>query len=160
MAIQQDYAKTGKCLLTITAKVSELTIYGWSLAKGSPHLENFNRGYKQILNNFAILSDEITFVHSRRTLSAIETGLIEKWQRSFQPDARPCYEEKQTVNSRMRRRTKKTLDRLTLDNLAGAFALLGLGSVVSIVSFVLETIHSRFAIKLKRNNIEMEDETK
>ena len=89
-----------------------------------------------------------------RTLTVVENGLIEKWQKSVQPNARPCYEDKQTTNSQKhQRRTKKTLDRLTLGNMAGAFALLGFGSFVSVVSFVLELVHSRL-VQLKRNKFD------
>lgn len=43
--LQQDYAKTRQCSLTITATVPSVNIYGWTMAKRNPHLENFNRGY-------------------------------------------------------------------------------------------------------------------
>jgi hypothetical protein len=62
-------------------------------------------------------------------------------KRTFEPDAKPCFREK---DFRKIKDSGKPLKRLSLANLGGAFAVLGVGFMLSILVFLIEIIFCRF----------------
>ncbi|KZS07701.1 Uncharacterized protein APZ42_028530 [Daphnia magna] len=82
------------------------------------------------------------YQQNKETLRLHEIGLVFLWEGWFTPDTRPCWTRKQ--NSRRIKNEKKPLVRLSLDNLMGAFALLIVGSIISLFVFIMENIFSRW----------------
>ena len=72
-----------------------------------------------------------------------EIGLIRLWEKKFEPDARPCWKDDDSDFSKKVQHDDKQLARLTLANLAGPFALLAAGYMISVVVFFIELIVSR-----------------
>jgi glutamate receptor, ionotropic, invertebrate len=89
----------------------------------------------------------LTFADSgrHRTSELREIGLISLWEKQFEPNTNPCFSQ----NENVRDGKDKPLQRLSLTNLMGAFALLAFGYLVSIVVFLTERV---FSI-LKTNNV-------
>ncbi|XP_032786279.2 ionotropic receptor 93a isoform X2 [Daphnia magna] len=121
--IKDEYNRTGQCKTTIM-KVGEASRpTGWALRKRSTYSEKFNRGM----------------------LVLRETGLISQWEKQFEANSRPCYDEDQ--NYRNDKNKKKPLARLSLANLTGAFAALGTGVLVSFLAFLIELLVARVTKK-------------
>ena len=85
-----------------------------------------------------------------------ETGLVDLWERWFEPDTRPCQNGGQyssnSKNKKMKKKEKKPLARLTLTNLTGAFAFLTFGYAVSLFVFIWERIISKRNLRNKKKN--------
>ncbi|XP_059351437.1 uncharacterized protein LOC130702810 [Daphnia carinata] len=105
--LKQEYQTTRKCYLAIGGELVKDFALMWGLAKGSPYLEEFNRG----------------------TLTLHEFGLILFWDKKLKPDIRPC--SSQIEDYRIIKKEKIPRVRLTLPNLTGAFAVLAVGYLVS-----------------------------
>jgi hypothetical protein len=133
-----DYKKTGQCKMTIAARASEGSGIGWGLAKNSPYLEIFNRGYNSILLTMVGNHFELLIFLNIRTLELFETGLISLWSNWFEPNARPCWNNNN--DNRNAKSNKKPLVRLSLTNLTGAFVVLAVGFLVSTLAFLIERI--------------------
>ena len=71
-----------------------------------------------------------------RTLELREIGLISQWEKEFEPNTKPCYSE----NTNHRDSKNKSLQRLSVTNLMGAFALLLFGYILSLLFFLMEII--------------------
>ncbi len=69
--------------MTIAARASEGSGIGWGLAKNSPYLEIFNRGYNSILLTMVGNHFELLIFLNIRTLELFETGLISLWSNWF-----------------------------------------------------------------------------
>jgi hypothetical protein len=78
-----------------------------------------------------------------RTLILREMGLIFKWQAEFEADTKPCYDSNGNNNRLAKDKTKhkSSLARLSLANLGGAFAVLGVGILISALVFLVEMLH-------------------
>ncbi|KAI9554684.1 hypothetical protein GHT06_019960 [Daphnia sinensis] len=70
------------------------------------------------------------------TLTLHEVGLILSWEKGFKPDTRPC----QNGRYKTIKNTNVHPVRLTLSNLTGAFAVLAVGCLVSLLAFLTEKI--------------------
>jgi hypothetical protein len=64
-----------------------------------------------------------------------EIGLISLWMKQFEPNTKPCYSE--NINDSRDRKTE-TRQRLSLTNLMGAFAVLAVGYLLSLLIFLAE----------------------
>jgi ionotropic glutamate receptor len=64
-----------------------------------------------------------------------EIGLISLWMKQFEPNTKPCYSE-HIKDSRDRK--TETRQRLSLTNLMGAFAVLAVGYLLSLLIFLAE----------------------
>ncbi|EFX79522.1 hypothetical protein DAPPUDRAFT_104187 [Daphnia pulex] len=116
-AIKKDYMQTRQCKLTIAGEPPFMKqAAGWGLAKNSPYREEFNRG----------------------TARLFDVGLTSFWQNWYEPDSKPCYDDKD--NGGLNKNEKKPLVRLSLTNLTGAFAVLAVGCAMSILTFLAEII--------------------
>ncbi|XP_046444579.1 uncharacterized protein LOC124194436 [Daphnia pulex] len=116
-AIRKDYMETRQCKLTIAGEDPLVKqVVGWGLAKHSPYLEEFNRG----------------------TARLFELGLISLWQNWYEPNSKPCYDDRK--NSGENKNKEKPLVRLSLTNLTGAFAVLAFGCALSFLTFLGEII--------------------
>ncbi len=69
-----------------------------------------------------------------------EVGLITLWREKVESDTKPCYSEKNANYIDDQDSKKKPLARLSLTNLAGAFAVLAAGCLVSTVAFGIEIL--------------------
>jgi hypothetical protein len=69
-----------------------------------------------------------------------EAGLITLWREKVESDTKPCYSEKNANYIDDQDSKKKPLARLSLTNLAGAFAVLAAGCLISIVAFGIEIL--------------------
>ncbi|KZR99564.1 Uncharacterized protein APZ42_004514 [Daphnia magna] len=94
------------------------------------------------LSNVVRANDLIMF---DRMLVLREIGLISQWEKQFEANSRPCYDEDQ--NYRNDKNKKKPLARLSLANLTGAFAALGTGVLVSFLAFLIELLVARVTKK-------------
>jgi hypothetical protein len=65
-----------------------------------------------------------------------EIGLISLWMKQFEPNTKPCYSE--NINDSRDRKTDETRQRLSLTNLMGAFAVLAVGYLLSLLIFLAE----------------------
>jgi ionotropic glutamate receptor len=83
-----------------------------------------------------------------RILTLCDTGLILHWVNQFEADIKPCTTEDY---QQRKRKDKSTLTRLTLANLAGAFAVLVIGYLISILIFLKEMIFYHCMLLEKRN---------
>ena len=77
-------------------------------------------------------------LHFYRTLRLLEAGLISLWVNWFEPNARPCWNNNN--DDRNAKSNKKPLVRLSLTNLTGAFVVLTVGCLVSLLAFLIERI--------------------
>ena len=68
-----------------------------------------------------------------------ETGLLGQWERAkLIGDAIPCLRKIQKeTNDKAIKKNKK---RLTLDSLSGAFLVLGVGYIISLIAFIIEIV--------------------
>ena len=83
-----------------------------------------------------------------RILRLHEMGLISLWQNWFEPNTRPCLNDK-TDNGNAKK--KKKLARISISNLTGAFAFLAIGCIISFLIFLIERIVFRWKMNLPRN---------
>jgi ionotropic glutamate receptor len=74
--------------------------------------------------------------------------LIPYWEKQFEPNTKPCYEDKRNDNKNKHQRQQRQ-QRLSLANLMGAFAVLAFGCLFSLLVFLAEMAISH----LKINNI-------
>lgn len=98
-----------------------------------------------------IANDELKVILSifvTRILTLCDTGLILHWVNQFEADIKPCTTEDY---QQRKRKDKSTLTRLTLANLAGAFAVLVIGYLISILIFLKEMIFYHCMLLEKRN---------
>jgi ionotropic glutamate receptor len=72
-------------------------------------------------------------------------GLISLWQTWFEPNARPCLNDKND-NRNVKKKEKKQLTRISLANLTGAFVLLAVGCMISVFVFLMEKVVARWKI--------------
>lgn len=79
-----------------------------------------------------------------RIMHMREAGLVNEWNKQYQPDARNCL-----VKDTKRRKVKS----LTLGNFTGAFVLLSVGYLTSVFVFVGERILFRPSTKAKPTNL-------
>jgi hypothetical protein len=77
--------------------------------------------------NLAVFFDRISELN--------EFGLISLWMKQFEPNTKPCYSE-HIKDSRDRK--TETRQRLSLTNLMGAFAVLAVGYLLSLLIFLAE----------------------
>ncbi|KAI9554751.1 hypothetical protein GHT06_020027 [Daphnia sinensis] len=117
--IKEQYKRTGQCKTTIMKIGEGNRPTGWALRKRSAYNEKFNRGM----------------------LVLRETGLISQWEKQFEADPRPCFDEDQRY--RNDKNKKKPLARLTLANLTGAFTALATGVFLSVLAFLIELFVAR-----------------
>jgi hypothetical protein len=73
-----------------------------------------------------------------QTARLFELGLISLWQNWYEPNSKPCYDDRK--NGGENKKKEKPLVRLSLTNLAGAFAVLAFGCVLSFLTFLGEMI--------------------
>lgn len=78
------------------------------------------------------------FLFFDRTARFFEIGLISLWQNWYEPDPKPCYDEKK--NGGESKNKKKPLVQLSLTNLMGAFAVLAIRCAFSFLIFLTEII--------------------
>ena len=83
-----------------------------------------------------------------RTARLFEIGLTSLWQNWYEPDSKPCFDDKK--NGGGDKNKKNPPERLSLTNLTGAFAVLAIGCGASILTFLTELIVSR-----KKSNLIM-----
>lgn len=83
-----------------------------------------------------------------RTARLFEIGLTSLWQNWYEPDSKPCFDDKK--NGGGDKNKKNPPVRLSLTNLTGAFAVLAIGCGASILTFLAELIVSR-----KKSNLIM-----
>ena len=76
-------------------------------------------------------------------LQMYEAGLINKWNKKYKPDMRQCLDKNK----------KKNVKSLGLDNLTGAFVVLGAGYFVSLIVFICEKIFLRIAITTNKKRL-------
>ncbi|XP_032784686.2 ionotropic receptor 93a isoform X1 [Daphnia magna] len=114
--LQVEYRNSRECKLVMGVDLQRDFALVWALAKGSPYLEEFKRG----------------------TLVLHELGLILSWERRFKPDTRPCLS--QNGDYKIVKNTNIRPVRLTLSNLTGAFAVLAIGCLISLLAFLTEKI--------------------
>ncbi len=137
-AIQEDYRRTGQCRLTIAAKNEDGNLgQGWGMAQASPYREKFNRGYI-VLIFFLSLSQHI-LNRIKQDLAASRNGLISTWQKWFEPNTRPCLNDNKD-KGKVKSRKKKQLSRISLANMTGAFSILAIGFLISLLVFLIEKI--------------------
>jgi hypothetical protein len=72
-------------------------------------------------------------------------GLISLWQTWFEPNTRPCLNDKND-NRNVKKKEKKQLTRISLANLTGAFVLLAVGCMISVFVFLMEKVVARWKI--------------
>jgi hypothetical protein len=75
-----------------------------------------------------------------RTARLFELGLLSLWQNWYEPNSKPCYDDRK--NGGENKNKEKSLVRLSLTNLTGAFAALAIGCALSILTFLGELIIS------------------
>jgi hypothetical protein len=63
--------------------------------------------------------------------------LIPYWEKQFEPNTKPCYEDIRNDNKNKHQRQQRQ-QRLSLDNLMGAFAVLAFGCLCSFLVFLAE----------------------
>ncbi|XP_057380404.2 ionotropic receptor 93a-like [Daphnia carinata] len=114
--IQLDYRNSRKCKLIIGGELQKAFSLVWALARGSPYVEDFNRG----------------------TLTLQELGFILSWEKRFKPDTWPCPSQNGGYKIDMKTHIRPV--RLTLSNLTGAFAVLFVGCFISLLAFLTEKI--------------------
>jgi hypothetical protein len=65
--------------------------------------------------------------------------LIPYWEKQFEPNTKPCYSSgDKTDNNDNKNKQQRQLQRLSLDNLMGAFAVLAFGCLCSFLVFLAE----------------------
>ena len=83
--------------------------------------------------NLLVISQHVTFCVTR-ILQLKSAGLINLWETWYIPTVRKCTE----INN------KRKKNRLSLNHLSGAFLILAIGSVCSLVAFLVEKLFSLF----------------
>ncbi len=73
-----------------------------------------------------------------RLLILFEVGLIHHWEKQFEPDTKPCLNN--DIKFSRKAQGHKPPLQLRLINLTGAFVLLIVGLLISIVVFFLENM--------------------
>lgn len=99
--------------------------------------------YSSFIIIVSVLCWEIQYFLKNRTLELLENGLISSWLTRLEPNTRPCWNNDKG-NSNANKSDKKPLVRLTLMNLTGAFLVLAVGSLVSVLAFLTEGILSHY----------------
>lgn len=95
----------------------------WAGARHSLYTESLNHGYVPILTIWHSLLFLLSLMRMR------EFGLITYWKRAYEADASRCiYKAKEHAG----------IERLNVHHLTGAFAVLIIGSLVSLVVFLCE----------------------
>ena len=118
-------------------------IFGKWLWLGSPEKPSFLRAIQsRVICQLTLLALFIRYKYATlfeyRTLRLYEIGLISLWKNWFEPNTRPCLNDQ--GNTGNVRNEKKKLAPLSLANLTGAFAVLAIGCLVSLVAFLVEMI--------------------
>ena len=78
-----------------------------------------------------------------RMLRMFEVGLLQKWKNQYQPKPYRCL----LPSNGDKKEPSGSLHRLNFQNLSGAFVIIILGCVFSILSFAIENLIRRFLIK-------------
>ncbi|KAI9553612.1 hypothetical protein GHT06_021534 [Daphnia sinensis] len=112
-AIREDYKATGQCNLQLKRESYIDLQISWALPKQSQRLKYLNHGIMKMR----------------------EAGLLDLWNKNFQPDTRKCLLNEKT--SKIKTRIDKQLE---LGNLIGSFVVLAIGFFVSLMIFVSEVI--------------------
>ena len=69
-----------------------------------------------------------------------ETGLTFKWLAEFESDTKPCDDANGASIAKTKHNKSSSLARLSLANLAGAFAVLAVGILISALVFLVEML--------------------
>ncbi|KAK4013130.1 hypothetical protein OUZ56_025370 [Daphnia magna] len=112
-AIREDYKATGQCNLQLERENFMNLQISWALPKQSQHLKYLNHGIMKMR----------------------EAGLVDLWNKNFQPDTRECL-----LNEKASKINKRIIKQLELENLVGSFVVLAIGLLVSLIIFVGEVI--------------------
>ena len=137
-----DVKSTGTCHYTMLKEAFWYNPIFTTIAKKSPYTEPISRGYVCLCKNeinihkciYRSLSIKIYYL--QRILRTREAGLVDLWESWYIPNSDKCTK----IYNR-----DKTPQRLTLSHISGAFILLGVGCVMSLLGFLVEHIRFYFS---------------
>nr|CAH0108341.1 unnamed protein product [Daphnia galeata] len=119
-AIDEDYKATGKCNLALARKPESVPgSLAWALPKKSPYTSSFTKGFMEL--------------H--------QAGLIDEWtQRELQKrrNVTYCLNEARKIQQH---KITNNLTKITLKNFSGAFYVLIIGYILSLICFIGENVY-------------------
>lgn len=132
VSIMNDYVSTRKCNLALAKNEFGKFSLAWGLAKGSIHLEVFNRGSVWLMLPY--YRNATTFLN--RVLRMVETGLIDRWTNRFSPIPHQCFDRKGR-SAQIEEFRHPTI--LNLAQLKSIFVITLIGFLASFSVFIGET---------------------
>ena len=155
--IGEDLKKTGRCHFSVAKENFMLALAGFILPKNSPYTKEFSLGYiylpcRAFANKICIHLLQFNY----RIMKMEQFGLIDYWWRLQNPtDPSPCLSKniKKKKKSEANGRPAEDLKRLTLKDLSGAFVVLIVGYIISLLVLVIERSIGRMKKDYQSNKI-------
>lgn len=151
--IGREYKKTGSCDLSVLRDTFMNFLGSMALAKGSPFTDNISKEYINVFSkNHAQNIQKVNWLRFDIRLMKMEAaGMFGLWWRRATTDPRRCMDEA---------RARPITPRLKLKGLSGAFTVLGVGIILSLIAFFGERItfgRQKMTVKFDPNLHHMQD---